>query len=282
MTIMPGLRAKRTKRFRILVMVTMASTGFVLLKGLVHKFGWDVLAMHPLFSALVAASVFLLSFLLNGVLSDYKESEKLPGELATAMKVLSLEVNAIRTQNPKADISYVNDGIDSIRVLAATSLRWIKGELSTAQMMSCYDMAHKQVVRSSTVLPESTLKGRLMAELSVILRVTNRIEVIRETDFSQLVYLLAYIAALVLCGSLVFVHPGAAGELDNGWILFVLSWLLIFILHLISDLDNPFGFSDPSSAEDVDLSILESASEMIDNLYNDQIELNKNSNIATY
>jgi hypothetical protein len=40
--------------------------------------------------------------------------------------------------------------------------------------------------------------------------------------------------------------------------LFSLSWILIFILHLINDLDNPFGFSDKSSAEDVDLTILES------------------------
>jgi hypothetical protein len=37
-------------------------------------------------------------------------------------------------------------------------------------------------------------------------------------------------------------------------------------------LDNPFGFSDPSSAEDVDLAILESASAMINDLYNDQIQ----------
>ena len=30
-----------------------------------------------------------------------------------------------------------------------------------------------------------------------------------------------------------------------------------FILHLVSDLDDPFGLSDDSSAEDVDLAILE-------------------------
>lgn len=269
MRLLPALRVKRTKRIRILIMVTMASTGFVLLKSVVQKLGWDVLAMHPLFSALVAASVFLLSFLLNGVLSDYKESEKLPGELATALKVLALEVKAIPIHNARAD---VDDVLDSIRDLASTTLRWIKGEVNTTHMMSCYDMTHRHVVRSSTWLPDSTLKGRLMIEMAGILRAVNRIEVIRETDFSQLVYLLAYTSSFILCGSLVFVHPGTIGDMDNSWILFVLSWLLIFILHLISDLDNPFGFSDPSSAEDVDLTILESAESMIVALCLDQAE----------
>ena len=269
MRLLPALRVKRTKRIRILIMVTMASTGFVLLKSVVQKLGWDVLTMHPLFSALVAASVFLLSFLLNGVLSDYKESEKLPGELATALKVLALEVKAIPIHNARAD---VDEDLESIRNLTSTTLRWIKGEVSTSQMMSCYDLTHRHVVRSSTWLPDSTLKGRLMIEMSGILRALNRIEVIRETDFSQLVYLLAYTSSFILCGSLVFVHPGTIGDMDNSWILFVLSWLLIFILHLISDLDNPFGFSDPSSAEDVDLSILESAESTIIALCLDQAE----------
>lgn len=254
MPVFSVLRIKRRRRLIIMIRVSLASTGFVLLKVLAHHLGWDRLHLHPLFSALVAASVFLLSFLLNGVLSDYKESEKLPGELASALRLLSLEIKAVIHHNPEANVS---TELEAMHVLGTTILRWIKGEVRTEEMLAVYEMSHEHTVRASTWLHDSSLKGRLMVEMASILRAVNRIEVIRETDFSGLVYLLAYASTFILCGGLVFMNPGAMTEADNQLLLFVLSWILIFILHLISDLDNPFGFSDQSSAEDVDLKILE-------------------------
>jgi hypothetical protein len=97
-----------------------------------------------------------------------------------------------------------------------------------------------------------------MIEMAGILKSLNRIEVIRETDFATIVYLLAYAAAGILCVGLTLIKNDATSIYNNGFFLFSLSWILIFILHLINDLDNPFGFSDQSSAEDVDLTILES------------------------
>ena len=78
-------RAKAWRLVVIIIRISAASAGFVLLKALVHQLGLDVLELSPLLSSLVAATVFLLGFLLNGVLSDYKESEKLPGELSTSL-----------------------------------------------------------------------------------------------------------------------------------------------------------------------------------------------------
>jgi hypothetical protein len=46
---------------------------------------------------------------------------------------------------------------------------------------------------------------------------------------------------------------------ESIFFIFVIAFLLIFLLNLISDIDNPFGFSDPDSAEDVSLLVLSSA-----------------------
>jgi len=97
-----------------------------------------------------------------------------------------------------------------------------------------------------------------MAEMGVILRAINRIEVIRETDFATIVYLLAYAASGILCTGLTLIKGDSSSYYNTSFFLFCLSWILIFILHLIGDLDNLFGFSDDASAEDVDLAILES------------------------
>ena len=42
--------------------------------------------------------------------------------------------------------------------------------------------------------------------------------------------------------------------------------MLIFLLHLISDLDNPFGYSDPESAENIPLAVLISSQVRIEKL----------------
>jgi predicted membrane chloride channel (bestrophin family) len=232
----------------------MASFGFVLLRALISKIGFDILEVSPLFSSLVAATVFLLGFLLNGVLSDYKESEKLPGELSTSMYLLAKEIKAIPIHTAGAQIQ---EELQSIYYLCASVIRWIKGEISTDQVMSTYSLTHDHSVKASAWLKDSTLKGRLMIEMGSILRIINRIEVIRETDFATIVYLLAYAAAGILCVGLTLIKNEQTSFYNNGFFLFSLSWILIFILHLINDLDNPFGFSDQSSAEDVDLTILE-------------------------
>jgi predicted membrane chloride channel (bestrophin family) len=44
--------------------------------------------------------------------------------------------------------------------------------------------------------------------------------------------------------------------LEAGLFLFVVSFILLFLIRLIGDLDNPFGFSDADSAEDVNIDIL--------------------------
>jgi hypothetical protein len=250
--------ANRVKAWRLVaitVRISAASAGFVLLRALVHQQGLNILELNPLLSSLVAATVFLLGFLLNGVLSDYKESEKLPGELSTSMFLLAKEIKAIPVHTPGAP---VRQDVEAIYYLCVSIIRWIKGEIDTDQVMAVYSLTHDHSVQASSWLKDSTLKGRLMAEMGVILRAINRIEVIRETDFATIVYLLAYAASGILCTGLTLIKSDSGSYFNNGFFLFCLSWILMFILHLISDLDNPFAFSDDSSAEDVDLAILES------------------------
>ena len=55
------------------------------------ELGWENVALNPLYTGLVAGNVFLLGFLLAGVLADYKESEKLPGELAASVETIADE-----------------------------------------------------------------------------------------------------------------------------------------------------------------------------------------------
>ncbi len=186
---------------------------------LVHQEHWEVLTPNPLFSALVASEVFLLGFLLNGVLTDYKEGEKLPGELAAALECLALEVQGLGLRQPEAELQ------GTLALLADFSealLAWMREAGPT-----------------------------LLLELAHIRRGVQRIDVIRSTTFVPSVYGVAYIGTGVLIVGLVLsrIEPFA----ESLFFIGVISLLLIKLLLLITDLDNPFGASQAQSVENVSL-----------------------------
>jgi Na+/H+-dicarboxylate symporter len=47
-----------------------------------HYYEAEFLTLNALFTAIISANIFLIGFLISGTLSDYKESERLPGEIA--------------------------------------------------------------------------------------------------------------------------------------------------------------------------------------------------------
>ena len=82
-------------RHRLLLRVTALVVLVVGAKLLVHGLRWEIISINPLFSGIVAANVFLMGFLLSGVLSDFKESERYPGELSACLENLAQEVRGI-------------------------------------------------------------------------------------------------------------------------------------------------------------------------------------------
>ena len=216
--------------------------------------GFERISANALFSALVASTVFLLGFLLNGVLADFKESEKIPGEFATALESLNLEVRAIPKYHPEANIDVT---VFAIAALADDLLCWLRESLSTEQLLINYRKAHGDVVGAAVQFKgdASTLRGRLMQDLAVILQKVNRVRTIRDTTFVPLVYWMAEIASTLLFAGLVVTKSENLPE--SVFFLGVISFLLILLLRLIDDIDNPFGQSDINSAEDVSIHLLE-------------------------
>ena len=192
--------------------------------------------------------------MLNGVLADFKESEKIPGELATALESLNLEVRAIPKYHPEANVDVT---VFAISALADDLLCWLREGLSTEQFLINYRKAHGHVVGAAVQFKgdASTLRGRMMQDLAVILQKVNRVRTIRDTTFVPLVYWMAEIASTLLFAGLVMTKSDNLPE--SVFFLGVISFLLILLLRLINDIDNPFGQSDVNSAEDVSIDLLE-------------------------
>ena len=69
----------KIKKWHLVIEILPILIGVFILKILFHTFGLEFISLNPLFTSLIAGTIFLIGFLINGVISDYKESEKCPG-----------------------------------------------------------------------------------------------------------------------------------------------------------------------------------------------------------
>ena len=89
------------KRFGIIIKAAAIVFIFILVKFAVHAGGGEFIVANPVLTALVAGVIFTIAIIFSGVLSDYKESEKIPGELAASLRSLYNDVNLIQIRDEK-------------------------------------------------------------------------------------------------------------------------------------------------------------------------------------
>ena len=248
----PTLAEADRRRWLWMGKITLAVAVLWALKRLAHTLQLDLLRIGVPFIALVLATLVLLTLLLLGVLSDFKESERLPAELATLLELQSLQLETLRLRQPQLEGAAPQQ---ALLALAEAILQRLMGRISEPELHRSYHACYRHTAAAAQALEGSpALQARLLQPLEGILGILNRIEVIRSTGFVTSVYWLAYLGTGLTCVGLVFSRLDP--PLESGLFLFVVSFLLLFLIHLIQDLDNPFGYCDSSSAEDVSLEAL--------------------------
>jgi len=222
-------------------------------KVITHLLAFEPISLNALFSGIIAANVFLMGFLLSGVLADYKESERLPGELSACLENMAQEVRGIGITKPEANVTPC---LAAISTLAGTIHDWFYKKTDTDTMLGGIDDLTVQF-EGLQQWTQGTFVARLKQEQSNLRRSMTRIQIIRDTDFVQSGYLLAdMITALLLVG-LVLIQMDPRPFYEAMFTSGVIAFLLIFLITLIRDLDNPFGYYEKYSGADVTLQPLE-------------------------
>ena len=190
------------------------------------------------------------------MLTDFKESEKIPAKLATSLQTLNLEIQAIQVYHPDAQVA---NALAAVTSLGQSLLDWLKERISTEQMLARHTQAHAEVVLAAVQIKgdASTLRRRLMQDLEVALAKVNRVQAVRDTSFVPLVCWMADIAAVLLFAGLAMAKSENLPE--SVFFLAVIFFIVILLLRSIDDIDNYFGLSGINSAEDVSIELLEKA-----------------------
>src|SRR5665213_979722 len=95
------------KRFHVFLRVLPVVILLVLIKWGVHALDWEFVPLDGLVPSLIGGAIFLIGFLLSQVLTDYKESEHMPGEIRVALEAIHDDVLAFSDTTPGVDLAHL-------------------------------------------------------------------------------------------------------------------------------------------------------------------------------
>lgn len=220
----------------------------VLAKFFVHSFGYEFLTLNSLFAALISANIFLIGFLISGTLVDYKESEKLPGDMAASLETMADE-GLIIYKNKRSQEA--RDFLLKLSGFSKSLVDWFHKKERTNQVMETLRSFNDDflVFESQT---QANFIVRLKQEQHSLRKMINRIHTIRETSFLGTGYAIAEIITSILVIGLIFVKMDPFPE--SAFFTSFVSFIMVYMIFFIKDLDNPFGYNEEDSlVEEVSL-----------------------------
>lgn len=220
-----------------------------------HLGGWEVIPkeMTSFFPSILTGIIFILGFLLAGVVTDYKESEKIPNEIAASLFALWQEADYLRiVSNSKA--------AEKMMLKIKTFIPILKHDyfiLENNQLPKLFDSLSAQIIEIGKEGAAPNYVLRMKTELASLKKTINRITVIKNTDFIPSVFIciktIAVVFLTVYC--LLDVDPWWGGLI----LVNIFTFVIFSILFVIKDMENPFGYdgSNELKSDEISLQVLD-------------------------
>ncbi len=192
----------------------------------------------------LTGAVFLIGFMLSGVMSDYKESEKLPGELACTLE--NLEETLVAGARAKGVDA--NDVRAQVLGLYDTIMSWLTKKTEDTALYAAIT-AFAPTLEKLDAAPAA----KAQSELWTLRKSLTRMDVIHKTTFLQTGY--ALLDTLVVLSIVVVMVAKFKSPLGEAILVPVVTLVYVYMLRLIRDADDPFDYDDKGThgAAEVDL-----------------------------
>src|SRR3989344_8677313 len=192
--------------------------------------GWDILDMNIIIASLLTGAVFLIGFMLAGILQDFKESEQILG--AVSNSILSFQDHN-RTepnkQKRKAFLTYLID-------LTKTVKNWLDEKTDVDAVLETLNRLNMYAVKCTDKSSNSWFEENQKTLRQSI----TRIDLIKKAPFLKAGYTIMEIISAAVIVLILFSRTdtfilGAATYAAS-------SFTLVYMILLIKDMDDPFEF----------------------------------------
>ncbi len=208
---------------------------------------------------LLTGGIFLIGFMLAGTLADYKESEKLPAEIACTLE--TIEETLLQAAKNRTEENARN--LRRIVLEAADRIHdWFYKKVEI-------DAVHRSLGKLAETIADPEVGGatpigvRALNEINVLRKAVTRIHVISKTGFLSSGYaILETLTAIIIAVLLIAKFKSPIAEMI---LVFFVPLIYIYLLRLIRDIDDPFEYDENGSknADEVQLFPIEEYQERL-------------------
>ena len=213
------------------------------------RLDWDTVELTPLHTGLVAGNIFLIGFLLSGTLADYKESERIPGELAARAETIADECE-ILYRDTGADVA--RQCLAQVGAFARSFSSWLRGSATVDAPLEAIERFNDHFLAFQP-LTQPNFIVRLKQEQALLRLLVFRVNTIKETSFVGAGYVIAWIASLLLVIALVLADFAAIGA--ELFLVCAITFLVAYLVLLIRDLDDPFDYDESGKRGSAEVSL---------------------------
>lgn len=237
------------KKYKLLLETAVFVFLIIGAKLLIEQFNLEFIQLSPLFTSVIAGGIFIVSIILSGVVSDYKESERLPAEIASSIENIYEDGLYVRKLKNKFNL-------DTLRKTLHQLTQDIKKDLaqpdSRLALKMVSELSNSFLAMEKLGIPANYIV-RLKQEQSLIRKSLLRIYHIQRIKFLPSAYILAETIVFLIIGLLIFtrIEPFFDGMIMVAFI----SYLFIFLIKLLRTVDQPFRV-DEYTMDDVSLFLL--------------------------
>lgn len=219
------------------------SVFIVLIKLLFFQLNITFLTVNALLTAIISGTIFILGFLLNATLRDYKEAEKYPGDISSSLETMYDECEILYQSNKDP---IVKEAIEQIRKINQMIIDWFYKKEYTQNVLFEISELNKYWGKFEP-LTQANFIVRLKNEQNNLRKMMIRINILRDTPFYETSYKIARLSVIFLL--IIFTLLDATAFYEYTFFIFIITFINIFLVNLIKDLDDPFEYDKDSSDE---------------------------------
>jgi hypothetical protein len=212
--------------------------------------GVDGMTLSPLTSSIVAGGVFVMGLVVAGTLSDYKDADRAPADMATELYGILRDCESMDAAWNKPDMALLRQRL----IAVVTALR---ADIDAGNTRECQqaveDLSASFLELEDTDVPANYIV-RLRQEQSGLRKAVLRDYHIQREEFLPSAY--AMIVSLVVIILAVVLFPDFEGTAQSLVTVGFLSFFFVYLLRLLRVIDKPFKVGRERTDDDVSLFLL--------------------------
>jgi len=221
-------------KWKLMLTTLPLVAGMILAKYVLERVGYAGIVDFADISAVFTLIAFLIGFMLAGVLADFKESEKIPAEIAAQLETIETALAVAARKFPALDEKSLRTRVLGITTTILDFLLEKAPVGTPLAAISALDLMILEIDKAGA----ASFATRVTAELNGVRKAVLRVDVISRTSFIQAGYALLdvmLIATMILLLASRFKNAQAEYVLVG-----FISLIYLYMVRLIRDIDDPF------------------------------------------